>query len=87
MDVKIFKKEQLKLASKVLLQDNFNSIKTIAGVSCIQTGEDLLASVVVCTYPGMEIKEEQTFLLHDPLPHRPGFVAYREMPAIIEAYN
>jgi deoxyribonuclease V len=87
MDTKILKKEQMKLAEKVVLQDNLNSIKTIAGVSCLQVGNDLMASVTLCKYPSMEVEESQTFLLHDPLPHRPGLVAYREMPAIIEAYN
>jgi len=87
MDIKSFKKEQLKLAEKVVLQDNLSLPKTIAGISCTQVGNDLLASVVVCLYPSFEIKESKTFLLHDPLPHRPGFVAYREMPAVIEAFN
>jgi deoxyribonuclease V len=70
-----------------MLQDKFNSVKTIAGITCVATGEDLLASVVVCKVPSMEVKEVQIFLLHEPLPYKPGYVTYREMPAMIEAYN
>lgn len=123
MDLTELKKEQLKLAPKVVLQDGFgslSSIKSIAGVSCIpvvlgnmpssnvnpgnnaasengatppapntnQTpNTKLLACVVVCEFPSLKLVETKTYLLDNPLPYRPGFQAYREMPAIIEAYN
>ncbi|MEK6846495.1 MAG: endonuclease V, partial [Nanoarchaeota archaeon] len=47
----------------------------------------LLACVVVCEFPSLKVLEQKTYLLHDPLPYQPGFRAYREMPAMIEAYN
>ncbi len=123
MDLTELKKEQLKLAPKVVLQDGFgslSSIKTVAGVSCVPIvfgnmpssnvnpgnnaasengatppapntnptpNTKLLACVVVCEYPSMKLLETKTYLLDHPLPYRPGFQAYREMPAIIEAYN
>lgn len=147
MDLTELKKEQLKLAPKVVLQDGFgslSSIKSIAGVSCVpvvvgtmpggkvNSGSNavsssnttsttlhgpndsnppatpapntnatptpnaiaiptphtkLLACVVVCEFPSMKLLESKTYLLDNPLPYRPGFQAYREMPAIIEAYN
>lgn len=87
MDVVELKREQLKLAPKISLNDGFSKIKSVGGVECIQIGNKLLASVVVCEFPSLKFKEKKTYLLDNPLPYRPGFLAYREMPAIIEAYN
>ena len=87
MDLYELKKEQRKLAPKIILQDGFNKIKTISGVDCAQDKNKLLACVVVCEFPSLKLLEKKTFLLPDPLPYRPGFLAYREMPAIIEAFN
>ena len=87
MDLYELAKEQLKLAPKVVLNDGFSKLKTIGGVECLSVGNKLLASVVVCEFPSFRLLEHKTYLLPDPLPYRPGFLAYREMPAIIEAYN
>ncbi len=87
MDLAELKREQFKLAPKVVLRDSFTSIKTIAGTNCIPIGNKLLAGVVVCEFPSMKLLEKKTYLLDNPLPYQPGFQAYREMPAIIEAYN
>jgi deoxyribonuclease V len=94
MDLLELKKEQLKLAPKVTLNDglgSFTSLKIIAGTSCIPLGSPpgtkLLAGVVVCEFPSMKLLEMKSYLLDNPLPYCPGFQAYREMPAIIEAYN
>ncbi len=87
MDTFELKNEQLKLASKVELREDFDTVKTIGGVECLAFGKKLLASVVVCELPSLKVLEHKTYVLHDPLPYQPGFTAYREMPAIIEAYN
>ena len=87
MDTFELKKEQLKLAQKVVLKDNFTKIKTIGGTACLPLGNKLLAVIVVCEYPSMKVLEKQSYLLSDPLNYIPGFLAYREMPALIEAYN
>ncbi len=87
MDTFELKKEQQKLAQKVELRDSFTKPKTIAGTSCIPFENKLLACIAVCEYPSMTLLESKTYVLHDPLPYKPGFLAYREMPAIIEAFN
>ncbi len=87
MDFCELKKEQLKLASKVELREDFTSIKTIAGIECLSVANKILASVVVCSFPDLKVLEHKTYLLSDALPYQPGFTAYREMPAIIEAFN
>jgi len=87
MDLTELKKEQYRLAKRVVLEDGFNELRTIGGVECVVSEDKLLASVVVCEYPSMKIIEEKSFLLNDPLPYRPGFTAYRELPAMVEAVN
>lgn len=87
MDLFELKKEQLKLAPKVELKDNLSNIKTVGGIDCVATANKILASIVICELPSMKIMEKHTYLLDNPLPYRPGFQAYREMPAMIEAYN
>lgn len=87
MDTVELKREQLKLAPKIILSDGFDRLKTIAGIDCTINGNKLLACVVVCEYPSLKLKEKKTYFLSDPLPYVPGFLAYREMPAMIEAYN
>lgn len=87
MDTLELKKEQNKLANMVVLKDGFSSVQKIAGATCIQSGEDILASVVVFEFPSMNLIEMQTFLLKDPLSYHLFYEAYREMPALIEAYN
>ncbi len=87
MDTFELKKEQRRLAHKIELKDSFSKIKTLAGIDCIQSGNKLLACIVVCEFPSMKLLEKKTYLLNDPLPYKPGFLAYREMPAMIEAAN
>lgn len=87
MDLTELKQEQLKLSSKVVLRDGFTQLKTIGGVDCVPCGKNLLACVVVCEFPSLKLKEMKTFVLPDPLSDVQGFQAYREMPAIVEAFN
>lgn len=87
MDLFNLKREQLRLASKIHLNDNFSKIKTIGGVDCLVMDDKLIACVVVCEFPSLKLLEKKSYVLDNPLPYKPGFLAYREMPAMIEAYN
>jgi len=86
MDLFELKREQHKLARKIELRD-LPTIKTIGGASCVVVNDKILAVVVTCSYPDMKLLEKKSYLLSDPLPYKQGFLAYREMPAILEAYN
>lgn len=87
MDIFELKKEQLKLKEKIEVRDGFDKIKLIAGADCYPLNHKLIACVTVCEYPSLKLIETKTYLLNDPLPYLSGFLAYREMPAIIEAFN
>ena len=87
MDLLELKREQAKLSYRVRLEDYFQEIKTIGAAECQVLGTKLLATVVVCEFPSFAIKEQKSYVLNNPLPYKPGFAAYREMPAIVEAFN
>ena len=87
MDTNKLKLEQKKLANKVLLKDSFKTIKTVGAASCILIDNKLIASVVVCEFPSLKVIEKKKYVLENPLPYKAGFRAYREMPAMIEAFN
>src|SRR3989338_3665354 len=87
MDLIELKREQAKLSYRVKLENSFQEIKTIGAAECQVMGSKLLATVVVCEFPSFKVKEQKSYLLGNPLPYKQGFVAYREMPAIIEAVN
>lgn len=87
MDLRELKREQYKLAQRVILKDDFREIKTIGGVDCAQINNKIVAIAVVLEFPSLNVLEIKTAKLNDPLPYVPGFLAYREMPAIIEAFN
>jgi deoxyribonuclease V len=88
MDTFELRREQQRLAPKIVLRDGFEQIKTIAGIDTqVIDKNKLLACIVVCEYPSLKVLETKTYVLNDPLPYKPGFSAYREMPAMIEAFN
>ena len=87
MDLVELKREQAKLSYRVKLENSFQEIKTIGAAECQVMGSKLLATVVVCEFPSFAVKEHKSYILGNPLPYKQGFVAYREMPAIIEAVN
>lgn len=88
MDTLELKKEQFRLAHKIILRDDFSTVKKIAGIDTLPIlPNKLLACVVVCEFPSLKVLEQKSYILHDPLPFKPGYSAYRDMPAMIEAYN
>lgn len=87
MDLFELKREQAKLSYHVKLEDSFLKIETIGAAECQVLGTKILATIVVCEFPSFKIKEHKTYVLDSPLPYKLGFVAYREMPAIVEAFN
>ncbi len=88
MDTLELKREQFRLAHKIILRDGFDTVKKIAGIDTLPIlPNKLLAGVIVCEFPSLKVLEQKSYVLHDPLPFKPGYSAYRDMPAMIEAYN
>lgn len=94
IDIKKLEEEQLKLAEKLNLKDRIeiNSIKTVAGIDLTFT--DIwknpttgIACIVVLDYKTLELKEKVFAEKEVDFPYIPTFLAYRELPTILEAYK
>ncbi len=81
------KKEQERLVRKRIVTPLHYPIKTIGAAECIQQGKDLIACIIVCNYPNLEVIKKTTYILHDALAFHPEYIGSREMPALIEAFN
>ncbi|HLD34110.1 MAG TPA: endonuclease V [Candidatus Nanoarchaeia archaeon] len=87
IDVHKLKEEQLKLSEKIVLQDSFKQFDTLAGIDQSYSKNDVISSIVVCDAKTMEVIEKQTAVVPASFPYIPGFLAYRELPAMIEAFS
>ena len=86
MRIKKFKEEQLKLAKKVIVKDDFEEIKLVGGVAQTFIGTKVISGFVVCDYKTMEIIERKYAVVEASVPYIPGFLSYREAPAVVEAF-
>lgn len=86
MDLNKLKEEQLKLAKKVILRDSFGKLKLIGGADAAYNKDYIISSIVVCDCSSMEVKEKVFAIVKAKVPYLKGFLAYREGPAISEAY-
>jgi len=81
------KKEQNKLAKKIVLKKDFGKIKLIAGVDQTYVNKKIISAIVVLDYETMKIVEQKYAVLDEKFPYLSGFLVYREGPAIIEAFS
>ena len=86
VDVEKLKEEQLKLAKKVILKDSFDELNLIAGADQAFHNDNVISAIVACDYRTMEVKEKVFAVVKAKVPYISGFMAYREGPAISEAY-
>ncbi len=86
VDFAKLKEEQLKLARKVIVKDSFDKLELVAGVDCSYNKDDVIGAIVVCDYKTIEVKEKAYAIKKANVPYMAGFLAYREGPAISEAY-
>ncbi|MEK6983908.1 MAG: endonuclease V [Nanoarchaeota archaeon] len=87
VDFDKLKEEQLKLANNIVTKDSFDKIRLIAGVDCAFSHDKIIAVIVICDYKTMELKEKVFAVVSAKVPYLKGFLAYREGPAISEAYS
>jgi deoxyribonuclease V len=83
---------QVEMAQKVLREDLFfQPITHIAGVDISNTPFDpaqmIFASMVVLSYPSLEIVEIATSFAKQEFPYIPGLLGFREVPILIETYR
>ncbi|MFC1734087.1 endonuclease V [candidate division KSB1 bacterium] len=81
------KLEQIKLAEKVLTNDVFDEINYIGGCDQAFTDDNKIISSVVVLDKNMKVIDSATAVVECKMPYIPGYLFYREAPAILEAFN
>lgn len=85
MNIKDLKKEQLRLAKKVIVKDDFDEIKYVGGCDQAYADNKVISAVVVMDAQSLEIVEKKYAVAEAPMQYIPGFLSYRESPAVMEA--
>ena len=82
-------KIQEKLRKEVIKEDQFGSIRYVAGVDAgfeQQEGQTIArAAVAVLTFPDLQLHEQAVVRRPTSFPYVPGLLSFREAPALIEA--
>lgn len=91
MDLGALREQQIELASRVVREDSFehDSVSLVAGadVGFEQGGEVTRAAVVLLKYPSLELVEYQVARIATTMPYIPGFLSFREYPALLAAWD
>lgn len=88
LDLEALKKEQIKLAKTIKTKDaaDFSAAEKFCGISTIVIKNQIIAAVIVCDRQ-FNVLEQQYYLDKLRFPYIRGFRSYREIPAILEAFN
>ncbi|WP_430875513.1 deoxyribonuclease V [Gilliamella sp. G0441] len=81
---------QQQLAEQVNLTDDFNSSITLIGgtdVGFEDEGNTTRAAIVVLTYPDFHVIEYHVARLKTEFPYIPGYLSFREYPALLSAWE
>lgn len=80
---------QEQLRSQVVLRDEFGEIRSVAGVDVgIAPGSGTCkAAVAVLGFPGLELREHSVARKPVQFPYVPGLLSFRELPAVLEAFE
>lgn len=84
------KLSQQHLANQVSLVDDFNpAIKLVGGtdVGFEQGGTITRAAIVILTFPDFEVVEYNIARLETNFPYIPGYLSFREYPALLKAWQ
>lgn len=91
MDLASLRTQQLELAASVIREDCLekNPPELIAGadVGFEQGGEVTRAAMVLLKYPSLELVEYKVARIVTTMPYIPGFLSFREYPALLAAWE
>jgi len=78
---------QESLRGKVITEDKLGAVKTVAGVDVgfERAGAVTRAAAVVMDFPGLETREQAVARQPTRFPYVPGFLSFREAPAVLAA--
>lgn len=91
MDLASLRAQQIELAASIVHEDRFDTDPpTVIGgadVGFEQGGEVTRAAMVLLRYPSLELIEYQIARIPTTLPYIPGFLSFREYPALMAAWE
>jgi deoxyribonuclease V len=91
IDTQALRAEQLRRAGEVIRHDDFlqDPPAFIAGadVGFEQEGAVTRAAIAILRYPSLELVEYQIARISTTMPYIPGFLSFREYPALIAAWE
>jgi deoxyribonuclease V len=87
MNIQELKKEQLRLAKKVVTKDDYDEINFVGGCDQAYIDKRVISAVVVLDYKTLEVVEKKYAVAEAPVQYIPGFLSYRESPAVVEAVS
>ncbi|OYT41386.1 endonuclease V [Candidatus Pacearchaeota archaeon ex4484_26] len=88
INIKALEQEQEKLAKLVIEKDkiNFENLHFIGGVDATTAAKEIIGSAAIIN-PDFEVIEQKYSTKKASFPYLSGFLAYRELPALISAYK
>ena len=91
MDIQALRAEQLQRAAEVVRHDDFDVMppRLIGGadVGFEQDGEVTRAAMVILEYPSLKLIEYKVARIATIMPYIPGFLSFREYPALLAAWE
>lgn len=80
---------QTEVARKVVVRDILGEVRHIGGVDVgfEDGGQTTRAALVVLTFPELEVVERQLARVPTSFPYVPGLLSFREIPAILQAFE
>lgn len=87
MNIQELKKEQSRLVKKIVTKDDFDEIIYIGGCDQAYLDGKVVSCIVILEYKTLKIVEKKYAVADAPMQYIPGFLAYRESPAVVEAMS
>ncbi|OON35547.1 endonuclease V [Izhakiella australiensis] len=91
MDMQALRQQQIMRATEIIRTDDFDVMppRLIAGadVGFEQGGDITRAAIVILEYPSLKPVEYQLARIATQMPYIPGFLSFRETPALMQAWS
>ncbi|GAB4207964.1 MAG: deoxyribonuclease V [Roseiflexaceae bacterium] len=78
---------QEQLRSQIITEDRLGEVRTVAGVDAGYEGDLARAAIVVLAFPSLEPLDYVVTRRPAPFPYIPGFLSFREAPAVLAALD
>ena len=78
---------QNRLRREVIAADRFGTINTVAGVDIGLKKDIALASVVVLSFPELQVVDSEVAACAVRFPYIPGLLSFREIPPLLTAFD